>query len=195
MGKGKQPVLALDLDGVCADYVQGMRQHLDLSGHQGALGLPEPDVYNFHEATGWPFTSLEDFVSAHRSGVEAGIYGDLPLIEGAVPALKSLSDDEVHIRVLTHRLFISGLHQRVVTDTVAWLDKNNIPYRSLCFAESKDSVDADLYIDDSPKNIEMLQGTGKNVIVFDQSYNRDVVAPRAHNWTEAEAMIRGRLLS
>ena len=57
----------------------------------------------------------------------------------------------------------------------------------------KVAVSADVYVEDSPGNIEKLQQADADVIIFENSTNRDVAGARAKDWTEAETLIRERL--
>ena len=72
--------------------------------------------------------------------MEQGLYSTMPLIPGAAEAIQKLSDAGAHIRIVTHRLIFGGWHQKVVSDTAAWLEASRIPYMSLCFTGLKDSV-------------------------------------------------------
>jgi 5'(3')-deoxyribonucleotidase len=97
--------------------------------------------------------------------------------------------------VITHRLIIRYFHQTAVEQTVAWLDGHGVPYWDLCFMRDKGAVGADLYVEDSPINIEKLRAQGCQVLIIDNGTNRGVAddpGGRAQNWTEAEAMIRER---
>lgn len=182
-------VLALDLDGVCADYTTGLKQAMTNLGFPDAMDLPDPDSYNLARATGWPFQTSKEYMAVHREAVRAGLYRELPSVPGATSALQELASTDVHIRVLTHRLFTGGLHQQIVSDTAYWLDLHKIPYMSLCFTGLKDTVDASVYIDDAPATIEMLASLDKDIVVFDQPYNRDLDLPRVDNWEEAVSAI------
>jgi len=55
--------------------------------------------------------------------------------------------------------------------------------------KDKAAVGADLYIEDSPSNIEKLRADGHETIVFSNSTNLTLPSPRAKNWEEAEVMI------
>ena len=108
----------------------------------------------------------------------------MPVIDGCAEALWRLSDAGVWIRIITHRLYVNWGHHEAVADTVAWLDEHGIPYRDLCFLGAKPEVQADLYIDDAPHNIEALRAAGNEVIAFAQPYNADVGGLRAATWDE-----------
>lgn len=55
------------------------------------------------------------------------------------------------------------------------------------------AVGADLYVDDTPANIDALREKGLKAIVFSNSTNRDVDPPCANDWNELEAMILAEL--
>jgi len=113
----------------------------------------------------------------------------MAVIDGAADALWRLSDAGLWIRIITHRLYVNWGHQTAVTDTVAWLDEHRIPYRDLCFLGAKPEVEADVYIDDAPHNVEQLRAADNEVIVFDQPYNRHLRDPRATSWAEVEDLV------
>ncbi len=48
-----------------------------------------------------------------------------------------------------------------VDQTVAWLDANAVPYWDLCFMRDKELVDAHVYVEDAPQNIERLEKCGR----------------------------------
>ncbi|MCQ3805675.1 MAG: hypothetical protein OXB92_01565 [Acidimicrobiaceae bacterium] len=182
-------VLGVDLDGVCAEHTRGFRQIV-----AERLGVPEESLtldrgWNFEE---WGF-GPDDFEDHHRYAVTEGrMFRDLEVIEGAAEALWRLSDAGVWIRIITHRLYVNWGHQVAAGDTVDWLDRVEIPYRDLCFLGAKPEVEADLYIDDAPHNVEALRAAGNEVIIFDQYYNRHLDGLRATNWTEAEEIVLQR---
>ena len=140
-------------------------------------GLPE-----------WGLTA-ERYLDMHRFAVvERGLFQRMNPIDGAAPALRRLSDAGVYIRIITHRLFISHFHKPAVQQTVLWLDHYGIPYRDLCLIGEKVAVGADLYIEDSPQNVEALR-TVAPTIVFTNSTNRTLDGPRADTWEDAEQLV------
>lgn len=52
----------------------------------------------------------------------------------------------------------------------------------------KAAVGADLYVDDTPENIDALRAKNLKAIVFTNPTNRDVGPPRADDWAELEGM-------
>ncbi len=187
----RQFVLGLDLDGVCGDYTFALRQILAEKRGVSPDELPLEITWNYPE---WLLTQAE-YMELHKEAVmRHNIFSNMPVIDGASEALWELSDSGVWIRIITHRLLFSQGHQQTARDTAEWLDKNNIPYRELCFVGMKTEVGADLYIDDSPKNVNALRGTGKKVVVFEQPYNRHLESPRAKNWDEALPLIQKMII-
>jgi 5'(3')-deoxyribonucleotidase len=184
-------VLGVDLDGVCADYTTAFAEVVAAERGCAVEDLPIGRSWDFGE---WELDQLGGFERLHRLAVlEKRIFRDMPAIEGCAEALWRLSDAGVWIRIITHRLVVHWGHQVAVGDTVAWLDEHNVPYRDLCFLGRKPEVEADLYIDDAPHNVEALRAAGNQVVVFDQPYNTHVGGLRAHTWTEIEEIALGRM--
>jgi 5'(3')-deoxyribonucleotidase len=184
-------VLGLDLDGVCADYTGGFRRYV-----AGVRGVPEaslPDPVDWDwSLCGWGIESRDEYLGLHGAAVDAGLFRDLDPLPGVSRALWRLSDAGVRIRVITHRLVISGGHAAAAADTVAWLEAHRIPYWDLCFMADKPQVGADLYLDDSPDNLAAFQEVGLPFLVFDQPYNRHLAGPRVRDWAEAMEAVLDR---
>lgn len=180
--KPHRGLLGIDLDGVCVQYTEGLREFAAKELGVAPEVLLDPVSYSFHES-GW-FESEEHFREVHGKAVDAGLYATLEEIPGASAALWKLNDLGFHLRVITSRFVNHGQHLRVVQDTVASLDRLNIPYRDISFARDKRDFACDLMIDDSPGNVESLRGIGRDVLVFEAPYNLHVPGPRARNWDE-----------
>lgn len=177
-------VLNLDLDGVCADYTGALRAYLVHHGRMSPDAAPSAAHYELTADEGWPFRNADEYLAAHKAAEAEHLYATMKPIPGVSKALQRLADEHVYIRIVTHRLFVSGQHRMVVADTAQWLDDNHIPYMSLCFTGLKDSVQATVHIDDSPANIGVLRAVGQHVVVFDQLYNRDLGGPRLPDWSD-----------
>jgi 5'-nucleotidase len=180
-------VFGVDLDGVCGDYTPAFRTIVARE-----LGVPEDSLptersWDFRE---WDLGRGGGFERLHALAVsEHRLFAIMPPIEGVTDSLWRLSDAGIHIRVITHRLYVNWGHASAVADTVSWLDEHRIPYRDICFLGNKPDVGADVYIDDGPHNILQLRDAGYEAIVFDQPYNRHLSGPRAHSWSELEDMV------
>ena len=104
--------------------------------------------------------SVSDFEKLHEKAVvEHRMFRDMPVIPGASEVLWRLSDQGIWIRIISHRLYVNWGHAIAAGDTADWLDRANIPYRDLCFIGAKSALNADLYIDDGPHNIEAVSYT------------------------------------
>jgi 5'-nucleotidase len=184
-------VLGVDLDGVCADYEGAFRASV-----AGQLGidpatLPPQTAFGAYEE--WGLTP-ERFERAHRHAVlEDRIFRTMDAMPGVSDALWRLSDAGVWIRIITHRLLFNWAHETSAADTAAWLDRERIPYRDLCFIGDKATVGADLYVEDSPDNVLRLRRAGRTVIVFDRRYNRHLDGPRAHDWEDVVGLVLDEL--
>ena len=153
-------IIGVDLDGVCSDFYGRMREiaalwfecDIDTLTKDVSYGLPE-----------WGINPQipDQYKSLHRWAVtEHNLFTTSPMIEGARKYLRTLSNEGAHIRIITHRLFISYFHKAAVQQTIEWLDNNGIPYRSLCFMKEKEQVGADIYIEDTPDNVTNLRNQG-----------------------------------
>ena len=180
-------VLGVDLDGVVADFYGGLRP---IAAEW--LGVPESTLtsnvsYGLPE---WKLDSVGDYKDLHRFAVtQRGLFLNLRPVEGAPSSLRRLSQKDVRIRIITHRLYIKWFHAEAVRQTTEWLETHGIPYWDLCFMREKDAVGADLYLEDAPGNVEQLRRSGHETIVFTNSTNRQGAAPRADTWTQVEDLV------
>jgi len=156
-------VLGVDLDGTCADFYTGLRP---IAAEW--LGVAEQSL---------------------ASEFSWDLFRILKPMPGAPQVLRRLSDMGVRIRIITHRLLIKNFHRAAVQQTVDWLDGHDIPYWDLCFLADKSAVGADLYIEDSPKNVEQLRREGHPTIVFTSPTNRHLPGPRADTWEQVYGMV------
>jgi 5'(3')-deoxyribonucleotidase len=181
-------VFGVDLDGVVADFYGGLRPiaaewlgvDLDSLPLRVSWGLVE---WGVDQAPGG-YEALHKFAVMQRE-----LFLALPTTAKAPQTLRRLSKAGVRIRIITHRLFIKYFHQIAVSQTIQWLDRHDIPYWDLCFMQQKTAVGADLYIEDSPSNIERLRAEGQKTIVFTNSTNEHLPGPRANNWDEVYDLV------
>lgn len=178
-----QFVLGVDLDGVCAAFYTGLRpiaaEWLGVETSTLPLrvswGLPE---WGIDKAPGG-YEALHRFAVTQRD-----LFRILPPMPGAPASLRKLSAANVRIRIITHRFFIKYFHQVAARQTIEWLDHHDIPYWDLCFMKEKAAVGADVYIEDSPRNVEQLRAEGLTTLVFTNSTNEHLPGPRADTWEE-----------
>ena len=189
-------IFGLDLDGVVVDFYGGLKPLAAAYFGKKTEDLPDDYTFGLSEwgllekhkgAGGYDLT----YDALHRHAVnQHELLKTAPAIPGAAYTLRRLSRLGVHIRIITHRLYVGGLHGKSVIQTAEWLERFDIPYRDLCFVKDKISINADLYIDDSPKNIEAYRAAGRPCITFDNPTNRHLGdALRARNWDEVYDLV------
>lgn len=191
MATEQQFVLGVDLDGVVADFIRGLKP---IAAEW--LGVPENQLteelsYGFAE---WDLDSCGGYDALHRFAVkERDLFRRLPAIDGAPAVLRRLATRDVRIRIITHRLYIPWFHREAVQQTVEWLEQRGVPYWDLCFMRDKAAVGANLYLEDNPANIEALRADGHPTIVVLNSTNRHLPGPRAENWQQIEELVMAQL--
>ena len=180
-------VFGVDLDGVCGNYNLALRDILAEKRGVSPESITMEVSWNFPE---WGLTP-EEYRELHTQAVrDHHIFANMAAMEGVKSALWELSNSGIWIRIITHRLYTNWGHKKAAQDTVEWLDKVDIPYREICFVSQKTEVDADAYIEDSPANIDALRKAGKEVIVYDQPYNKELADPRVRNWQETKELVK-----
>lgn len=184
-------VLGVDLDGVFADFYRGLRPIAAEWTGRSLEELSEVVSYSLPEWDLGPFGGYEEL---HRFAItQRHLYQKLEPIPGCPPGLRKLSNADIRIRIITHRLFIKHFHKEAIEQTVAWLDSHGIPYWDLCFMRDKAEVGANLYIEDAPENVEAMRRAGLPTLVFTNSTNLELEPPRADSWEEVvEYVLKAR---
>ena len=186
---GKQLVIGVDLDGVCADFYSRIREIAAEWFERPIEDLSQDVSYALGE---WGLEPGE-YDSLHRFAVtERDLFRTVPMIPGARRVLRKLSNEGYRIRIITHRLFIRYFHELAVSQTIHWLDHHGIPYWDLCFMKEKLQVGADIYVEDSPDNVASLRASGNFTICFGNTTNKHLEGPRATTWDEVYDMIKTR---
>lgn len=184
-------VLGVDLDGVVADFTAGLKPIAAEWLGVPVESLTDEVTYGFGE---WHLERSGGYEALHRHAVkQRGLFRTLPPLPGAPAALRRLSARHVRIRIITHRLYIPWFHREAIGQTVDWLEEHGIPYWDLCFMRDKVAVGADLYLEDSPMNIEALMREGHPVIIVSNSTNRHLPGTRGESWEEIERLVLAAL--
>lgn len=179
-------VVGIDLDAVCADHNEAFASYVSRILNVDPSELPPQTEWNYHS---WGLSD-EDFLRVHPEAVRSGLYLGMEPLPGVALAIRELIDKGFHIRIISHRLYVSGNHEEAISQTVEWLEDHGIWYDDLCMIGDKPDVDADVYIDDAPHNVLALQSrTNKPVIIFDQPYNRHVSGYRVYSWAAVVEMV------
>ena len=138
--------LGIDMDGVVADFnagwIERYNRDFDAALHPDhVVGWDE-----LHRLTG--FDTMEAFWTWAR-GDGRSVFRDLPPIEGALEALRDLAQ--------RHRIvIITARFDWAIGDTLAWLAEHRVVAREVHFQAAKYLVPCDIYLDDSPYQIEAL---------------------------------------
>ncbi|MBX3548774.1 MAG: hypothetical protein KF748_06415 [Xanthobacteraceae bacterium] len=185
----KKIVLGIDLDGVCADFYGHMRGIAAEWLEKPIEELTTDVTYGLKQ---WGIKKKE-YESLHRFAMSGrNLFTEVKMIPGARRTLRKLSSQGYHIRIITHRLFVHYFHAVAVQQTIEWLDANGIPYHDLCFMKEKHQVGADIYVEDSPQNIQALRAQKLYTICFANSTNTEILEPRANSWDEVYSLIKKR---
>jgi 5'(3')-deoxyribonucleotidase len=179
-------VFGVDLDGVCFDFYGSIREHAARWMGRPIDELTPDFKYGFED---WGIADYGGYPELHKYLLDHRYFAETPPLANVPQVLRRLSDAEIHIRIITHRLFISGAHEQAVAQTVEWLDTFEIPYRDLCFVEDKPAVGADLYIEDTDRNIIALRAAGNPTIAFGNVTNVGFPGVRLDDWLEVEAVV------
>jgi len=182
-------VLGVDLDGTCADFYSALRPIAAEWLGVDAASLATEVSWDLPE---WGVAqSPGGYLKLHQFAVtQRDLFRLMQPMPGAPQVLRRLSHEGVRIRIITHRLLIANYHRIAVQQTVDWLDGHDIPYWDLCFLADKSAVGADLYIEDSPRNVEQLRADGHPTIVFSSSTNTHLAGPRADTWEEVYELVQ-----
>jgi len=181
-------IVGVDLDGVCADFYAGIRPFA-----AEWLGVPESELVRevSYGLTEWGIEKAPGGYSKfHQFAVtQRDLFKVIEPISQCPQVMRRLSHAGVHIRIITHRLFIKYFHKQAISQTIDWLDTHGIPYWDLCFLQQKAHVGANIYVEDSEHSIRDLKQAGQKVIIFTNATNRHLRGLRADNWLEVERIV------
>ena len=175
--------LGIDLDGVVAEFNGGW-----MSRYNQEFGAElTPDM-----VTRWDgladlthFDHMGAFWHWARNDGGPSIFRDLPLIDGAAPALNQLAID--------HNIVIITAKPRwAIHDTFAWLSDNEIPTREVHITSKKWAVECNVYVEDSPFQLPNIVARRPDAMVFRfvRAWNEPVAgAHDINSWAELTDLI------
>jgi 5'(3')-deoxyribonucleotidase len=178
--------IAVDLDGVLYEWQRTFRYMM--REYRGVDMPPVEDFWFFWDAAK-QYGTKEDHAWIWDEGVKRGLFRYGHVVKDGRRVLERLHDKGHKLIVVTHR------PEAAVTDTIAWLDLyfKDIPLAGLHIfsnMEPKESVEADVLIDDKPENIAGWITAGRNAILFDQPWNQDYHGGyRAVTWRDVERIV------
>lgn len=179
----RKVTLALDLDNTSMKFTNAFRNSLakkyNLTKAEALQKYPEPHDYSF-VVSGW-FKDHNEFMSEFNEAEAKGLYSNMKMLPGARRTIQTLQQKGYTIKVITARTADFN------TDTKTALRRYRTPYSTIVHTEDKEKHHADLFFDDSPKQITTLMSHGKKVVAFKASYNNGLKgSARANDWSEIE---------
>lgn len=164
------------MDGVIANWVKGLRAHVaarrGVADEQLALNVS-------WDLSEWGVT---DAAATIREFLLSPMSGRLKLVPGAVEGIQHLREAGFRVLAATRRDQLVGddPQDRTRTREIAhqWLSANpelGMAHDDIVFTADPVSVDADVWIDDSPRRIRRLAESSKPVWLLPQPWNRSVV--------------------
>ncbi len=171
--------LGFDIDGVIANFTQPL---LDVIKENYGVNLKTSDIYTFDLNIVLGITKDEGNQLVHQT-----LKKDLPLNPGSKETLERLSRDGHNILLLT------GRYEYLRDITQSWLKEKGVPYTQLHMLNVGEKYRAnieqiDLIVEDSL--VDALEWTHKvkNVLLFDQPWNRTLnvknLTKRVYSWNE-----------
>lgn len=167
--------ILVDMDGVLADVYS---RFFDLHEQETGLRLTTSDVSGMLEA--------EAFQNQIRWVTTPGFFRTVPVMKGSVGGLKKLNSLYNVVVVSMATEFPHSL-----TDKQLWMHDNYpfISWQQLVFCGNKSLLQADIMIDDHPKNLDNFTG---ETIMFTQPHNillTDTKHRRVSSWKEIEGLL------
>jgi 5'-nucleotidase len=177
MNNVKKKTIGIDMDGVLADVET---QLLDWYQKETGTVITKHDIAGKQEDEAFP-----DRETFRKFLYTPGFFGSLPVMEGAVEAVKDLMKDfEVYIvsAAMEFPLSLFEKHQ--------WLQEHFpfISWKNIIFCGDKSIIDTDFLIDDHCKNLDFCKGKPLMFTAFhnvNHSHHQ-----RVNNWAEIPDLVR-----
>ena len=170
------PTVAVTMDGVIANWVRGLRSHVatrhGVADQQLALNvswdLSEWDVSD-------PAATIREFLLSPMSG-------RLKVVPGAAEGVTRLRDAGFKVCAVTRRDHMvgdsaddQGKTRAIARQWFAAQPELGIGHDDIVFTEDPVALDADVWIDDSPRRVLRLAEADKPVWLLPQPWNRSVM--------------------
>jgi 5'(3')-deoxyribonucleotidase len=174
-GCAMRPSVLLDVDGVCADFVEATRV---------ALG----GMWFLSDVPTWDFSTVPGFDSeeAHRVWRQEGFCASIPPYRGAFEGVADLMQI-ADVTFVTSPM-LSSPHW--MFERAEWLALH-FPPAPVIFAKDKSPIHGDYLIDDRTKHLRAWRWG--EAICWDAPYNRDWMGRRAHGWSDLLGYIKRRM--
>jgi 5'-nucleotidase len=167
--------ILVDMDGVLVDIYP---RFFELYKKETGISLAPEKVAGLLEAEAFP--NQREWVSS------PGFFRNLPVMAGSREVLERLSGKYDIIVVSLATEFPNSL-----TDKQLWLHEHfpYISWRQIVFCGNKNIINADIMIDDHPKNLDFFKG---ETIMFTQPNNillGDTIHRRVNSWYQIEKLL------
>jgi 5'(3')-deoxyribonucleotidase len=178
--KTNKKTIGSDMDGVLADVET---QLLEWYEKETGVALTKKDIEGKTEETAFP--QREVF---RKFLYTPGFFRNLPVMEGAVEAVKELMEDyEIYIvsAAMEFPLSLYEKHQ--------WLAEHFpfISWKNIIFCGDKSIIDTDFLVDDHPKNLDYCKG---KPLMFTAFHNVHLNHhQRVNHWSEVSALVKEAL--
>jgi len=167
-------LVGLDIDGVVADFQNGW---INLYEKHFGTVFSEEHRGSWDAFKNTHFKSESDFWEWFDA-----IHGwaQLPVISGAVGGVYTLQKAGVDF------VFVTNRHEKIAGETKLWLT-DNLPFAadySVRHVKHKHfEKDIQVFVEDSPINITLFRHWGRQVVTFNQPWNKHVKAPpHVNDW-------------
>lgn len=168
-------IIAVDLDGCLYDFNSVMRDWLIYRGWEPEV-LIDPQEYNIQKE--WGIT-VDTFHSEMVESLHEGImFRQGEAFPEAILAVQKLGLEGHTIMANSARHF-EGLHDKTRSATIQWLREHTIHPDIVHLVNPKNTEDKllqyfDLLVDDHPFNVEYAINAGRNAVLLDRPWNRNV---------------------
>lgn len=183
--------ILIDLDGVVADWVGGVKRLFEKT-NPGKVLAPVSEFKNYYLQDDYPHWKNELSVTSHSKG----LYSSLELIPGALEALKDIENNCLHFiePFLCSTPDVKYEDQMCFTEKAAWVEKHLGSFwtERLILTQDKTVVFGDLLIDDKPDITGSIEHSWTQVL-YAQSYNAHCGEPR-FTWDEWDSFKNNFLL-
>ncbi|MEN8234414.1 MAG: hypothetical protein ABFR89_05770 [Actinomycetota bacterium] len=175
--------LGIDLDGVVADFATGWVSRYNDEFDSDVSS----DQVDHWDAMGYltHFESMGAFWRWAARGERGSVFRHLETYPGALETLGRLSRNHEIV-------IITAKPEWAIHDTFAWMADHKIPTREIHVTEAKWRVPCDVYLDDSPRQIDELHRNRPEAVVcrFVRPWNEPVFGVRdVKDWNEFETLV------
>ncbi len=116
-------------------------------------------------------------------------FTNLEPMPGAIDGMKSLIDMGHDVKIASKTPLSAGVSYH---GKIEWIRKH-LPFFNLnnfVALQKKHFLIGDVLLDDSASNIEEFRNTGREAVVFDRPWNRNVSGKRVKTWDEFVNMVK-----